>query len=168
MALERDNACIQKYVPDNNEFKILEQLSLLLQPLKEITTIFSGRSYNTISLLYPSIHYLINGGLKEVSLSNPMILNLRENLESSLRTRFRYLFNNEIFIAATFLNYKYRKFEFVRDDHERINLLKKCKQYIKSKFEIGNEDSTPIQSAQQVSSRNPLDDISDIVHNSSR
>ena len=82
MALERDNACIQKYVPDNNEFKILEQLSLLLQPLKEITTIFSGRSYNTISLLYPSIHYLINGGLKEVSLSNPMILNLRENLEN--------------------------------------------------------------------------------------
>ena len=56
LSIDRSNSCIKNYVPNENEFIILSQISSLLQPFKELTTIFSSQSYNSISLLYPCIH----------------------------------------------------------------------------------------------------------------
>ena len=164
LSIDRANYCIKNYIPTENEFIILTQLSLLLQPLKELTNIFSGQSYNTISLLYPCIQYLLNDGLDEVNLDCYEIIHLRLALKFSLGSRFRYMFNNNLFIAATFLNYKYRKFEFIANEFDRKKALNDAKCYIISKFNSENNISSP----QLLSSSNsPLANATNTNINSS-
>ena len=160
MSLEPEHFCIKKHVPTDNEFNILDDLCLLLHPLKEISIIFSGRFYNTISLLFPSIFYLINNELDEITIVNDEIEKLRETLKASLRKRFRFVFNNDLFLAATFLNYNYRKFEFINDFNERSIKLNKAKQFINKKFKIQKEGCFSFSSGQPTSTSTPLSDNS--------
>ena len=76
---------MKKNLPNECEFNILNELCLLLQPLKETSIVFSGSLYNTVSLLYPSIHYLINTCFNEIELKNELIVSLRDTLIESLR-----------------------------------------------------------------------------------
>jgi hypothetical protein len=75
MALNIENKTIKQFVPDETEFSILEDLSNLLEPLKELTTSFSGKLYSTITSLYPCIYWLINGGLVDIKLKMNALLN---------------------------------------------------------------------------------------------
>jgi hypothetical protein len=164
LSLERDNTSMKKYVPSENEFTILNDLCLLLQPLKETSIIFSGSSYNTISLLYPSIYYLINTCLNELNFMNEAIDILRNVLIESLRKRFKFVFNNDLFPASNFLNHKYRKFEFTQDSSFRSTTLNKAKSYITSKFNVQTEDNS-ISSAQPTSAGTPLRNITNSSQN---
>ena len=164
LSLERDNGTMKKNVPSENEFIILNDLCLLLQPLKETSIIFSGSSYNTISLLYPSIYYLINTCLNELNFTNETIDGLHSVLIESLRKRFRFVFNNNLFPASTFLNHKYRKFEFIKDLSIRRTIMNNAKSYIVSKFNVQTEDSS-FTSAQPTSTSTPLRNVTNSSQN---
>jgi hypothetical protein len=60
MALNIENKTIKPFVPDENEFSVLDDLSNLLEPLKELTTSFSGKLYSTItySTIYNILAYI--------------------------------------------------------------------------------------------------------------
>ena len=130
MALNVENKTIKPFVPDENEFSVLDDLSNLLEPLKELTTSFSGKLYSTITCLYPCIYWMINGGLSDIKLVNECLVKLRLDLIDSIKKRFKYVFDNNLFIASTFMNYKFKKFEFVSDIDERANLISIAKHYI--------------------------------------
>ena len=49
----------------------------------------------------------------------------------SLNRRFKYVYENPIFSAATFLHFKFKKFEFIRNKYERIKYLNTEKEYLK-------------------------------------
>jgi hypothetical protein len=87
-------------------------------------------------------------------------------LIESLRKRFRFVFNNDIFPASTFLNHKYRKFEFIQDLSIRSTTLNKAKSYIISKFNVQTEDFS-ISSAQPTSASTPLRNITNSSQNTS-
>jgi hypothetical protein len=154
---------LKKNLPNECEFNILNELCLLLQPLKETSIVFSGSMYNTVSLLYPSIHYLINTCFNEIELKNELIVSLRDTLIESLRKRFRFVFSTDLFAAASFLNYNYRKFEFIHDSRERRNVLDKAKQYIINYHNV--EQSTSFNSAEPVFSSSPLANITNSSQN---
>ena len=65
--------------------------------------------------MYPSIYYLINVGLNSMRFETREIQNFQTVLIKSLKSkkRFHFAFENDLFRAATFLNYKYKKFEFI-------------------------------------------------------
>ena len=148
MALNIENKTIKPFVPDENEFSVLDDLSNLLEPLKELTTSFSGKIYSTITCLYPCIYWMINGGLSDIKLVNECLVKLRLGLIDSINKRFKYVFDNNLFIASTFMNYKFKKFEFVSNIDERANLISIAKHYIidlhKLKF---NNDTANILSS---------------------
>ena len=134
MAVDRQCNCIKNYVPNDNEFSVLKDLAVLLEPLKELTVLLSGHQYNTISLLYPGIYYLLNKGLIDIEIESREIKNLKTVLKSSLTKRFRNVFSNDLFIAATFLNYKYKKLQFIENEVDRLSALNKARQYLNTKF----------------------------------
>ena len=73
---------------------------------------------------------MINGGLSDIKLVNECLVKLRLGLIDSIKKRFKYVFDNNLFIASTFMNYKFKKFEFVSDIDERANLISIAKHYI--------------------------------------
>ena len=115
--------------------------------MKELTTILSGQSYNTISLFYPCIHYLLNNGLDDISLRRSEIIHMRVILKSSLQSRFRYIFSNNLFTAATFLNFKYRKFEFINEKSHREEVLKNAISFIITNYGSDNKNISPVPPA---------------------
>lgn len=80
--------------------------------------------------MYPCIYWMIHGGLAEIKIENQSIFEIRDALINSLKKRFKYEFDNNLFIAATFLNYKFKKFEFISDVDKRKDLINDVKQYI--------------------------------------
>ena len=106
---------IQGYVPSNEEFFDLNSLCNLLQPLKELTSILSASKYCTISLLYPFIYTLIHdNNIFSINPSDKKFHILKQNLITSIKCRFNNLFTNNLFLAATFLDYKFKKLEFLK------------------------------------------------------
>jgi hypothetical protein len=91
---------------------------------------------------------MINGGLSGIKLVNECLVKLRLGLIDSINKRFKYVFDNNLFIASTFMNYKFKKFEFVSNIDERANLISIAKHYIidlhKLKF---NNDTANILSS---------------------
>ncbi|XP_047135552.1 zinc finger BED domain-containing protein 4-like [Hydra vulgaris] len=51
---------IKDYLPTATEFKVLEDLCDLLHPIKELTKLFSGNKYVTVTFLFPTLYSLLN------------------------------------------------------------------------------------------------------------
>jgi hypothetical protein len=87
---------------------------------------------------------LINGGLVDIKLENECVIKLREGLIDSLNKRFKYVFDNNLFIASTFINYNFKKFEFIFNNDERANLTTIAKQYILDlhKLKLNNDTAS--------------------------
>ena len=47
-------------MPQDHEFKILEEITKVIKPLRSITSQISGEEYVTVSALKPLFHYLVN------------------------------------------------------------------------------------------------------------
>ena len=130
MSFEPRSASLKENVLTQAEFAILRDLSALLQPLKVLTYIFSGSLYSTLPHLYPSIYNLINNDLNALEIETHQVQELKVELADSLNKRFKYMFNNDLFIAATFLSYKYKNFHFVEDVNTREELISRAKEYL--------------------------------------
>ena len=119
MSLERINAIIKLTTPSENEWNILEKLCELLEPLKDLTTSLSASKYVTISLLYPAIYNLINYEFPNMTFKNESIIALLEDLLYSLKNRFKLVLEDDFFVVATYLNFRFKKFEFIKDKLEQ-------------------------------------------------
>ena len=140
-------------LPNEDEFFLLEDLVKILDPLKEITTVLSARNYVVITHLYPFIYNLINEELESISLVTDEVKTLKNCLIESLKKRFMYLLNDPLFKAITFLDSDYKKFEFVKDDSERLNHIREAKDFL-IKYYIQNKENFNIISSTGIATPN--------------
>jgi hypothetical protein len=117
--LQKENKTVEtinKYFPTPGEFVILHDLLCLLKPLKELTVEFSAFKYSNCSILFPTIYCLINQ--YEFDLNTHEVLEAKDTLLSSLASRFNYILAGDqrnLFMAITFLDYRFKNFDFVTD-----------------------------------------------------
>ena len=55
-------------------------------------------------------------------------------MHDDLSDRTREYFNNPLLTAATYLDSRYRKLKFIKDESERNEIINKVKTYIISKY----------------------------------
>lgn len=104
---------IKSNMLDESEFRLIELLCELLLPIKCLTENLSGSKYATISILYPSIHGLLYDTFPDISLNDDSVTLLKVNLVRSIEGRFKYLLDDALFLAATMLDFRFRKVVFV-------------------------------------------------------
>ena len=140
---------LSKYLPSAFELEILGELCDLLQPLKELTYLFSGSSYVSMSFLFPALYSLINYNYTSMEFEFSQTEILKQELLRALNGRFNYLANNDVYVAATFLDFKFRKFLFVKEDDKREEYLDTAKTYLKK---LNNKIETMKSAAESTSS----------------
>ena len=65
-----------------------------------------------------------------LEISNINISELKEELCKSLNARFTNVRNDKIFATATLLNFKFRRFEFIKDNETlRLKAIKNAIEY---------------------------------------
>ena len=69
-----------------------------------------------------------------VNILHKDIIFLKTEQLRSLNRRFKYVNENPIFSAATFLHFKFKKFEFIRNEYESIKYLNMEKEYLKKYY----------------------------------
>jgi hypothetical protein len=127
LKLENDCSIIQSYVPSDKEFDLIDELCNLLLPLKELTNLFAGQTYCTISLLMPAIHSFTFKELPQMKFEFEEIELLRDILVESLQARFAYLFNDDLIKSCTMLDFRFKNFEFLSDKNLREEYKMKAK-----------------------------------------
>ena len=126
LSIDFINKTIKLFVPNNSEFDLIEDLCLILKPIKQLTVSLSGRDYITISILFPFIYNLVNFQLKNINLKIEDVRAVKDELIESLNKRFLYIFQTDIFLAFTFLDFRFKKFEFIKNQNERVSYLEKA------------------------------------------
>ena len=117
------------------EIGLVEDLLLLLLPFHQLTELMSGSKYVTISVVIPGVIRLLEIlQIFESKFGNTDIQDLAIQMYNDLEERTREHFNNPMVICATFLDPRYRKFHFIKDDKERENMINKAKNYIISTY----------------------------------
>ena len=134
MSLERINATIKLYIPSETEWIILDELCELLEPLKDLTTSLSATKSVTISLIYQAIYNLINYTLQNHSFKNESIVALLDDLLYSLKNIFKFVLEHDLFVAATYLNFRFKKFEFIKDKLDQEIQLDRAKEFLKEYY----------------------------------
>ena len=98
MSLERINSIIKQNIPTESEWNILEELCELLEPVKDLTTSLSASKYVTISLIYRAVYNLINYTFPSQTFKNDSIIAMLEDLIYSLRNRFKFVLENDLYL----------------------------------------------------------------------
>ena len=135
---------IKDSLPSANEFKVLEDLCELLHPIKEQTKHFSGKKYVTVTFLFSTLYSLLNGILESQPIFTELVKTFQKELLRSLKGPFNYIFADDFFLTATFLDFKFRKFEFIESDIDRHECITKAKMFIKTFHEIHLKESEEI------------------------
>ena len=78
--------------------------------------------------------WLRNYELNMVNILHKDIIFLKTEQLISLNRRFKYVIENPIFYTATFLHFKFKKFEFIRNEYESIKYLNMEKEYLKKYY----------------------------------
>lgn len=94
---------------DEGELKVIESLCDLLSPIKSLTEALSSCKSVTISLLYPSIHGLLYDTFSKKSYTDDNVDFLKVTLVKSIEGRFNYLLKDSMFLAATMLDFRFKK-----------------------------------------------------------
>ena len=123
--LSLDPAChvLKSYVPSDTDFEVIEDMCSLLRPLNDLTDILIGSKFISISILYATIFNLVNYELPSFEPKSFQVLALKNELIQSLSNRFYYVLTDDLFLATTLLDFKFRNFEFIQD-----NLIRKSQQ----------------------------------------
>ena len=130
LRISPQNKTLKEYVPNEQEFLLINDYCDLLFPLKNLTTLMSGQRYCTISILFPAIYKLINFEINEVELKTNQCLKLKEILISSLEARFNYLFEDDTFLACTFLDFRMKNFDFLNNEVKANLFINRSKKRI--------------------------------------
>lgn len=122
-----------------------------------MTVSLSGRDYITISILFPFIYNLVNFQLKNINLKIEDVRAVKDELIESLNKRFLYIFQNDIFLASTFLDFRFKKFEFIKNQNERVSYLDKAKRFLNDFNDQISIDQIDTNSNNRVNSTSQLD-----------
>ena len=112
-----------------SEIEMIEHLCQLLEPCQEFTTAISGKSYSTISIVLPYLTRLLEI-FGQFKCKNKSITKLARNFFDDLTDRSQVFFDHTLVITATFLDHRFKKFKFVKDQSQRELFLKKAKSHI--------------------------------------
>jgi hypothetical protein len=95
----------------------------------------SGSKYVTISVVLPRVTRLLEIlQIYESKFGYKDIQDLAIHMYNDLEERTKEHFTNPMVICATFLDPRYRKFHFIKDEKERENFINKAKNYIISTY----------------------------------
>lgn len=75
--------------------------------------------------------WVVNGGIEKIELKHADSQILSQVLVDSLVGRFKYVLNNDIFLAATFLDFNFKCFTFVTNEADRTKYIKQAVNFIK-------------------------------------
>jgi hypothetical protein len=156
---------ITEFVPSKDDFDTLNELTDLLYPLREFITILGAQHYPTLSLCLPLIHGLLNGTIQNIELKDKDVLAFQQNLLPLLEWRFDYILKAEIFVAATFLDFRFKKMEFITKQLERKAKIKLAKQFLTKLYtshfstdlNITDTSSTQLQTNQDLNKDTSLE-----------
>jgi len=115
-----------------SELNATEDLIRLLQPFKELTILISASDYVTSSIVLPAITRLME--CMQMFESNHglfFIQNLAVRMHDNLVDRTRPYFKNNLLLAATFLDPRYRSLMFIKDQNDRDRALFEASSYVK-------------------------------------
>jgi hypothetical protein len=116
----------------SNEVGIGEDLVELLDPFLKLTEVLSGSEYVTCSVILPGVSFLIKQLRNFQSKNMNMFMHsLAESMADDLEERAKPYFANQLLIASTFLDPRYKKFKFVSCPEKRDAMFFKAKNYIK-------------------------------------
>ena len=102
---------------NNIEISVVEDLIELLLPFFQFTEMMSGTKYVTISIALPGITRLLEIlQIYKSKFNNKEIGVLAIQMHDDLAVRTCAHFENEMVIAVTYLDPRYRKFTFVKDE----------------------------------------------------
>ena len=165
LSLEVVGNTFKTNMPKEDEFEVIKDFYKLLQPMKDLTKFLSAWNYVTASQIYPIIHYIFKEKFANVIVSTSHIQTIKTELLHSIKGRFSYLLNEKFFWCCTFLDYRFKKFEFVKDEIERNQIREKAieflieleksltqKGFIKSSS-IAKSSQQPIPSNESISNR---------------
>lgn len=139
-----ENSILKTNYPTQHDFIIIDELLSMLQPLKELTLELSCYNFTSCSIIYPSIIGLISF-LKKLNVTSSEIKHLKQKLILSIETRFEHILYGplkEIFISLTFLDIRFRFFEFIEDEIERQTIIEQAKNFIKEFYSKNFEEKT--------------------------
>ncbi|CAF1106996.1 unnamed protein product [Brachionus calyciflorus] len=138
-SLSCENSSIKNEMLSEFEFKQVDELCKILEPLKDLTEFLSGSKYVTCSILHPAIYTLINFELPNKIINDKYLIILKDELKTILKKRYSYILENDkndFFIAATYLDFNYKKFTYVQNESESFELIRRAKNFIKN---LGNK-----------------------------
>ena len=120
---------------NNMEISVIEDLIELLLPFFQFTEMMSGTKYVTVSIVLPGVTRLLEIlQIFKSKFNNKEIEQLSIKMHDDLADRTRAHFDNQMVIAATYLDPRYKKFRFVKDEVDRDRMIKKAQNYIKSTY----------------------------------
>jgi hypothetical protein len=137
----------KKYFPIPGEFVILHDLLCLLKPLKELTVEFSAFKYSNCSILtfkinltFCLIFYLspVISNLQDLLLNKSIWIRLEytQSTRSKIHfiaSRFNYILAGDqrnLFMVITFLDYRFKNFDFVTDVQVRNEFKEAVKTFL--------------------------------------
>lgn len=166
LKLENDCLVIHSYVPSEKEFEMIDEICNLLLPLKELTNLFAGQTYCTISVLMPAVYNLIYKELPEMKFELIEINSFKEMLIDSLKARFNYL-EDDLIKVCTLLDFQFKNFEFLKDDKLAEEYKKKAKQalLIRADEFISTKEQSQIILEETKQTKSILKDTSNIRAN---
>ena len=117
----------------DTELTLVQDIIELLEPFNELTKLISGSEYVTSSLILPSVTRLMEILQLFVSKDdNKTIESIAYEMFIDIEKRTSDYFNKEILIASSFLDPRFKSFNFFKDDKERdkkkflaLNYIKK-------------------------------------------
>jgi hypothetical protein len=154
------NKNIKDFVPNDDQYELIDEFCDLLEPIKNITDILSGSNYVTISLLYPLIRDLVDDVIPKKNFKYDKISKFKDMILGSLVGRFNYVLNenenNKLFIACAFLNPNFKNFDFLNDKSMIKSHLKIAKNYL-IEFYDRNISKNPLHHANSISNNSNVD-----------
>ena len=115
--LDSQDRVVRSLLPDGAEWSVIEELMVILKPFALATTVLSGSSYGTISIVSPLIHkFCSNLDRKEDDCEN--LKQIKVAIQSDLQGR--YVGDTaKLLQEAAFLDPRFKQLNFLSDDERR-------------------------------------------------
>lgn len=149
----------------NQEWRIIDGLINILEPMEASTRILSGDKYSTISLIIPLITGLIVS-LKSRKSSEIAVNKFRDHLVDSIKRRFADVEKNCLISTATLLDPRVKNTCFIEDENKR-KAVKRLQDLLKANFQSSKKGATNeierLSSDEQPSAKRPCFDLREFI-----
>eukprot|EP01128_Nolandella_sp_AFSM9_P011665 TRINITY_DN850_c0_g1_i3.p1 TRINITY_DN850_c0_g1~~TRINITY_DN850_c0_g1_i3.p1 ORF type:complete len:379 (-),score=33.21 TRINITY_DN850_c0_g1_i3:51-1187(-) len=134
------------------EYEILEELQMLLRPIRELSVALEGEKYPTMSLVYPMMT-LLSEALQSVVLEKPVVREVRRSMVAILRKKWADLYRPlppEIKLGPLILDPRVRAssmYDKVSESERQLKALVECEDVLRSKLPEPQSESSSLDHA---------------------